>query len=200
MPKPTEDNTPIRGTKNPSRFDIQSLLIQSNPSLTTTSKHNSESTPKSSPFELRENDPMESSPSRSDKTTTKAPQNQVPLYPPHRLTYPSIPHGYGQHIALTNLHLYSLWSAQAQQAQAGLLNWPVLHHSNPVVSQTPSRLPPPQPSQNKPADETRNHSSEIQSNEGHYSTSICIIICVKSPNIESIYLFACHQGKTMAIP
>ena len=143
---------------------------------------------------------MESSSSRSDKTTTKAPQNQVPIYPPHRLTYPSIPHGYGQHIALTNLHLYSLWSAQAQQAQAGLLNWPVLHHSNPVVSQTPSRLPPPQPSQNKPADETRNHSSEIQSNEGHYSTSICIIICVKSPNIESIYLFACHQGKTMAIP
>lgn len=147
---------------------MKSLLAPTKPSLTTTNKNSSKSIHKAPPFEEREIDLMESSPLCPGKTNPKTSRNQPPLYPPG-LTYPLIPPGFGQYFAsLANFNLYLIFSAQ--QVQAGLFSFPIIHHSNPVISQISSRTKTTDPSlnQSQPVDETTSTSqtSEKQCIEG----------------------------------
>ncbi|CAB3997549.1 B-cell lymphoma 3 [Paramuricea clavata] len=123
------EHNDIRPTPNRfSAYDVESLLAPSNTSQTTTAT-SSKLTAKVQPFEVRENDLMESSNPRPENVFPKGPRN-----PPF---YPSLGYSpFASPLSLANLQLqYSLWSAQAH---AGLINWPLFHHANPVFAQSAS--------------------------------------------------------------
>ncbi|XP_028404349.1 NF-kappa-B inhibitor epsilon-like isoform X2 [Dendronephthya gigantea] len=154
---PKHDEITSRKSKS-SGYDVESLLGY--PSLPTTSQTTTASklTAKVQPFEVKENDLMESSNPRPENAFPKGHQNP-PFHP--SLGYPS----FGSPLALANLHLYSLWQAQAQ-AHAGLVNWPLIHHANPVFTQA---LPRPQ-NQSNSSDSNLNNTSRTQNTVKHPST------------------------------
>lgn len=152
---PKHDDITSRNSKS-SGFDVESLLGY--PSLLTTSQTTTGSklTAKVQPFEVKENDLMEPSNPRPENVFPKGHQNP-PFYP--SLGYPS----FGSPLALANLHLYSLWQAQAH---AGLVNWPLIHHANPVFTQATPRTQ----IQSNSSDSNLNHTSRSQNTVKHPST------------------------------
>jgi hypothetical protein len=123
------EHNDIRPTPNRfSAYDVESLLASSSTSQTTTAT-SSKLTAKVQPFEVRENDLMESSNPRPENVFPKGPRNP-PFYP--SLGYPP----FASPLSLASLQFqYSLWQAQAH---AGLINWPLFHHANPVFAQSAS--------------------------------------------------------------
>ena len=125
-----EQNSKTPRTNRFSAYDIESLLAPANTSQTTATTNSSKLTAKVQPFEVRDNDLMESSNPRSENVFPKGPRNPA-FYP--GLGYPP----FGSPLSLANLHLYQLWSAQA--GLNGFVNWPLFHHANPVFAQSTSR-------------------------------------------------------------
>ena len=152
-----EHNDITGRTNRSSGYDVESLLAPASTSQTTATS-SSKLTAKVQPFEVRENDHMESSNPRPENVFPKGLQNP-PFYP--SLGYPS----FGSSLSFANHYLYSLWQAQAQ---AGLANWPLFHHVNPVFTQSTSRTQvESNSSDSNPTFTSRNQSSAKHlSNEG----------------------------------
>lgn len=152
MIRKPEQNAITSATKRSSGFDVESLLAPVTTSQSTTTS-NSKLTAKVQPFEVRENDLMESNSPRPESVFPKGPRNP-PLYPSLGYTPFSSPFPFANH------YFYSLWSAQAQ-ANAGLINWPLIH-TNPAFQ-----------AQSSSGTQSESNSSEnnIVNTSGNHTTS-----------------------------
>ena len=153
MIKNPEQNAITSVTKRASGFDVESLLAPVITSQTTTTS-NSKLTAKVQPFEVRENDLMESNNPRPENVFPKGPHNP-PFYP--SLGYPP----FSSPFSFANHYLYSLWSAQAQ-ANAGLVNWPLIHTNSVFNQSTSGTQSESNSSDNNASYASRNHTNEKQ--------------------------------------
>ena len=151
-----EQNSKKSRTNRPSAYDVESLLAPTSTSQTTTATNSSKLTAKVQPFEVRENDLMESSNSRPENVFPKGPRNPA-FYP--GVGYPP----FGSPLSLANLHLYQLWSAQAGFPG---LNWPLFHHANPVITQSTSRTQ----TESNLSDSNSTYTSRSQTSVKHQSS------------------------------
>lgn len=151
MIKKPEQNAITSATKRTSRFDVESLLAPVTTSQTTTTS-NSKLTAKVQPFEVRENDLMESNNPRPENVFPKGPRNP-PFYP--NLGY----HPFSSPFSLANHYLYSLWSAQAT---AGLVNWPSIATTSVITQSSPGTQSESNSCENNSSYTSRNHTSPKQ--------------------------------------